>query len=137
MHGTGLETERTEDRMLMARLRATPSAQNQGHNNCSAWSGRCRLRAAVIVKMMQVASLQETIAKGRRHYYDGVTFRNWKLTMVKMYGGGSRPFLDDAWNAIIGEAESRAQSSRETANKKRFLAGTHAPAALALETPSL
>jgi len=78
--------------------------------------------------MMQVASLQEIITKGKRHYYNGVTFRNWKLTMLKMYGGDTRPFLDDAWNAITGEAESRAQSSKRTANNKKFLAGTHSRA---------
>jgi len=76
------------------------------------------------MKMMQVASLDETIAKGRRHYYDGVTFRNWKLSMLKMYGGDSRPFLDDAWNAIIGEAESRARANRDKQNSsKRIGAG--------------
>ena len=48
--------------------------------------------------------------------------------MVKMYGGDTRPFLDDAWNAIIGDAESRVQSSKGTANNKRLRAGTHAPA---------
>jgi hypothetical protein len=75
--------------------------------------------------MMQVASLQETIAKGRRHYYDGVTFRNWKLTMLKLYGGDTRPFLDDAWNAVIGEEESRARESKGTTNNKRLRPGTH------------
>jgi hypothetical protein len=77
------------------------------------------LGSAVIVKMMQVSSLQETIAKGRRHYYDGVTFRNWKLTMLKLYGGDMRPFLDDAWNAVIGEAESRARANREKQTSSR------------------
>jgi hypothetical protein len=65
------------------------------------------------MKMIQGASLQETIAKGKRHYYDGVTFRNWKLTMLKVYGGDTRPFLEEAWNAVIGEAESRARANRE------------------------
>jgi hypothetical protein len=78
--------------------------------------------------MRQAPSLQETVAKGRRHYYDGVTFRNWKLTMLKMYGGDTRPFLDNAWNAIIGEAQSkvRPESSKETANNKSAPAGTPA-----------
>src|SRR4029077_2319206 len=76
--------------------------------------------------MRQVPSLQETIAKGRRHYYDGVTFRNWKLTMVKLYGGDTRPFLDDAWNAILGEEESRVRESKGT-NNKRLRLGTHSP----------
>jgi hypothetical protein len=110
--------------MLTARLRARSSAQNQGTITAPNEAAGAELRAAVIVKMMQVASLQETIAKGRRHYYDGVTFRNWKLTMVKMYGGDTRPFLDDAWTAITGEAESRAQSSKGTANNKRLRLGT-------------
>src|SRR5690348_7333368 len=75
--------------------------------------------------MRQVPSLQETIAKGRRHYYDGVTFRNWKLNMLKMYGGDTRPFLDNAWNAIIGEAQSkvRPESPTETAHHKGIRAG--------------
>jgi hypothetical protein len=75
------------------------------------------------MKMMQVASLQETIAKGRRHFYDGVTFRNWKLTMLNLYGGDTRPFLDDAWNAILGEEESRARANREKLSSKRIGAG--------------
>jgi hypothetical protein len=78
--------------------------------------------------MRQAPSLQEAIAKGRRHYYDGVTLRNWKLTMLKMYGGDTRPFLDDAWNVIIGELRVRPESSKETALNKRVRAGTHAPA---------
>src|SRR6266705_2176697 len=87
------------------------------------------LKSAVIVKMRQVTSLPEIIEKGKRHYYNGVTFRNWKLTMLKMYGGDSRPFLDDAWNAVIGEAESRLrlESSKGTAHRKMGRAGTHAP----------
>ena len=91
--------------------------------------GWCRLKSAAIVKMRQDLTLQEIIEKGRRHYYDGVTLRNWKLTMLKMYGGDARPFLDDAWNAVIGEAESkvRPESSKATANKKMLRAGTHSP----------
>lgn len=80
------------------------------------------------MKMMQDSSLEEIITKGRRHYYNGVTFRNWKLTMLKMYGGDTRPFLDDAWNAILGEEESRARESKGTANYKRLRLGTRAPA---------
>jgi hypothetical protein len=78
--------------------------------------------------MRQVPSLQETIAKGRRHYYDGVTFRNWKLTMVKMYGGDTRPFLDNAWSTIIEEAQSkvRPESPAQIADHKRIGAGTPA-----------
>lgn len=76
---------------------------------------------------MQASSLQDIIAKGKRHYYDGVTSRNWKLSMLKMYGGDTRPFLDDAWNAILGEEASRVRSSKETA-RKRIGAGTHASA---------
>jgi hypothetical protein len=71
------------------------------------------LKSAVIVKMRQVTSLQEIVERGRRHYYDGVSCRNWKLTMLKLYGGDARPFLDDAWNAVVGEAESRARANRE------------------------
>jgi len=80
--------------------------------------------------MRQAPSLQETVTKGKRHYYDGVTFRNWKLNMLKMYGGDTRPFLDDAWSAIIGEEQSRvrSKSSEETANNTKLLAGTRAPA---------
>jgi hypothetical protein len=63
--------------------------------------------------MNQGASLQETIAKGRRHYYDGVTFRKWKNGMLNMYGHDARPFLDQAWNAIVGEAESRTRANRD------------------------
>jgi hypothetical protein len=86
------------------------------------------LKSVVIVKMRLATSLPEIIEKGKRHYYNGVTFRNWKLTMLKMYGGDTRPFLDDAWNAVIGEAESRVhhESSKGTANKKLLRAGTHA-----------
>jgi hypothetical protein len=65
------------------------------------------------MKMIQAASLRETIEKGKRHYYNGVTFRNWKLTMLKMYGGNTRPFLDEAWNAIIAAADSRARANRD------------------------
>jgi len=48
--------------------------------------------------------------------------------MLKMYGGDTRPFLDNAWNAIIGDAESRVrpESSTETANNKSVRAGTPA-----------
>lgn len=77
--------------------------------------------------MIQAASLQETIEKGKKHYYNGVTFRNWKLTMLKMYGGDTRPFLDDAWNSIIGDAESRARANRDKqANRQNIGAGTRA-----------
>ena len=62
--------------------------------------------------MNQGASLQETIAKGKRHYYDGLTFRKWKSGMLTMYGHDTTPFLDEAWNAISGEAESRARANR-------------------------
>jgi hypothetical protein len=77
--------------------------------------------------MRQGTSLPEIIEKGRRHYYNGVTFRNWKLTMLKMYGGDTRPFLDDAWDAVIGEAESRLrlESSKGTGNRKMGRAGIH------------
>src|SRR5262249_47481953 len=79
------------------------------------------------MKMVQGASLQETIEKGRRHYYDGVTFRNWKLTMLKMYGGDTSPFLDEAWNAVIGEPESTARANREKqTGSKRLRIGTRA-----------
>jgi hypothetical protein len=121
--GSTKKTHTPLDPRILARL----SPQNQGTITAPNGAAGADVRSAVIVKMMQVASLQETIAKGRRHYYDGVTFRNWKLTMLKLYGGDTRPFLDDAWNAILGEEESRAQSLRESANKKRFLAGTHSP----------
>ena len=103
--------------------------QNQGTIPAPNVAAGVDLRSSVIVKMMQASSLQETIAKGRKHYYDGVTFRNWKLTMLKLYGGDTRPFLDGAWDVIMGEAESRAQSSKGTANNKRLRIGTHAPAA--------
>jgi len=63
--------------------------------------------------MIQAASLQETITKGKRHYYDGVTFRRWKMAMLNMYGHDTRPFLDAAWNAIIGEEESKARANRD------------------------
>jgi hypothetical protein len=48
--------------------------------------------------------------------------------MLKMYGGDTRPFLDSAWNAIIGEAQSRVhlKSTTETANNKSLRAGTPA-----------
>ena len=79
------------------------------------------------MKMVQGASLQETIEKGQRHYYNGVTFRNWKLTMLKMYGGDTRPFLEEAWNAVIGEAESRASAYREKKTSSKSVgAGTRA-----------
>jgi hypothetical protein len=78
--------------------------------------------------MNQGASLQETIAKGKRHYYDGLTFRKWKNAMLNMYGHDTRPFLEEAWNAVIGEAESRARANRDkqTSNSKRIGAGTRA-----------
>ena len=63
--------------------------------------------------MNQGASIQETIAKGKRHYYDGLTFREWKIAMHKMYGHHNTPLLEEAWNAIIGEAESKARANRE------------------------
>jgi hypothetical protein len=79
--------------------------------------------------MNQAASLQETIAKGKRHYYDGVTFRNWKIGMLKMYGHDARPFLDEAWTAIVGEAESRASAYREKKTSSKSVgAGTRANA---------
>jgi hypothetical protein len=80
--------------------------------------------------MNQAASLQETIAKGKRHYYDGLTFRKWKTAMQSMYGHDTRPFLDEAWNAIIGEAESRARANRDrqASSRKSAGAGTRANA---------
>src|SRR5262249_17300086 len=74
------------------------------------------------------ASLQETIAKGKRHYYAGVTFGKWKNGMLNMYGHSTRPFLDEAWNAIIGEAESRARANRDkqASSRKSVEAGTRA-----------
>src|SRR6267142_2230744 len=80
--------------------------------------------------MNQAPSLQETIAKGRKHYYDGLTFRKWRTTMLNMYGHDTRPYLEDAWNAITGEAESRvhAKSATETTNRKRVGAGRRMPA---------
>jgi hypothetical protein len=78
------------------------------------------------MKMVQGASLEETIAKGKRHYYNGVTFRNWKLTMLKMYGGDTRPFLEEAWSAVIGDAESRARANREKLASSNPGTGTRA-----------
>jgi hypothetical protein len=100
-----------------------------GHNNCSKWNGQCRFESAAIFKMRQGASLQEIVEKGKRHYYDGVTCRNWKLTMLKMYGGDTRPFLDEAWNAVIMDAESRdrLEFTKANPNKKIVRAGTRAP----------
>ena len=46
--------------------------------------------------------------------------------MLKMYGGDTRPFLDNAWNAIIGEVRVPPESSKESANNKRVRAGTPA-----------
>jgi hypothetical protein len=80
------------------------------------------------MKMIQGASLQETIAKGKRHYYDGVTFRKWKTGMLNMYGHDTRPFLDEAWNDIVGEAESRARPNRDRQTTKSIGAGTRANA---------
>jgi hypothetical protein len=78
--------------------------------------------------MNQATSLQETIAKGKRHYYDGLTFRKWKTAMLNMYGHATRPFLDEAWNAIIGEAESRARANRDKQPPKSVGAGARAKA---------
>ena len=80
--------------------------------------------------MNQGASLQETIEKGKRHYYDGLTFRKWRMAMLNMYGYATRPFLDEAWNAIIGEVESRALANRDkqTSSSKSVGAGTRANA---------
>jgi hypothetical protein len=78
--------------------------------------------------MNQGASLQETIAKGKRHYYDGLTFRKWKNAMLNIYGHDTRPFLEEAWNAVIGEAESRARANRNRQTTKRVGAGTGANA---------
>src|SRR5262245_46637218 len=80
--------------------------------------------------MNQAASLQETIAKGKRHYYDGLTFRKWKNSMQSMYGHDTTPFLNEAWNAIIGEAESRTRANRDkqTSSSKGVGAGTRANA---------
>jgi hypothetical protein len=80
--------------------------------------------------MNQSASLQETIAKGKRHYYDGLTFRKWKIAMLNIHGHDARPFLQEAWDAIIGEAESRTRANREkqTSSSKNFGAGTRAKA---------
>ena len=80
--------------------------------------------------MDQATSLQETIAKGKRHYYDGLTFRKWKSAMLNMYGHDTLPFLEEAWNAIIGEAESRARANRDkqTSTSKSPGAGTRANA---------
>src|SRR5215831_14711339 len=78
--------------------------------------------------MNQAASLQETIAKGKRHYYDGLTFGKWKTAMLKMYGHDTRPFLDEAWNAITGEAASRARANRDKQPPKSVGAGTRAKA---------
>src|SRR5215510_6007257 len=80
------------------------------------------------MKMMQGASLQETIAKGKRHYYDGVTFGKWKAGMLNMYGHDTRPFLNEAWNAIIAEAESRARANRDKQTAKSVGARTRANA---------
>ena len=109
---------------------AISSAQHEGTIPAPIQRAGADLRSAVIVKMNQGLSLHETIARGRRHYYNGLTYRNWKLTMLKMYGGDTRPFLDDAWNAITGDAESRVYTSRdkEPANNKRVRAGTSASA---------
>jgi hypothetical protein len=102
---------------------------NKGTINAQNGAVGAALKSAVVMKMMQVASLQETISKGRRHYYNGITLRNWKLTMLNMYGGDTRPFLDDAWNAVVEEAESRArESSKRIANSKRLRPGIHSPA---------
>lgn len=72
--------------------------------------------------MSQAASLQETIAKGKRHYYDGLTFRKWKSGMLNLYGHDTMPFLDEAWNAIVGEAQSRSKArtnrDKQTGNSK-------------------
>lgn len=79
--------------------------------------------------MNQAPSLQETIAKGKKHYYDGLTFRKWRMTMLNMYGGDTRPYLEDAWNAITGEAESTAHTKRdkETTIKKSLGAPAKQP----------
>ena len=80
--------------------------------------------------MNQAASLQETIAKSKRHYYDGLTFRKWKMAMLNIYGHDTTPFLEEAWNTIIGEAESTTRANREkqTSSSKNFGAGTRAKA---------
>ena len=78
--------------------------------------------------MNQAASLQETIAKGKRHYYDGLTFRKWKNGMLSVYGLDTRPFLDEAWHAIIEEAEWRARANRGKQTTKRVVSRTRANA---------
>jgi hypothetical protein len=78
--------------------------------------------------MNQAGSLQETIAKGKRHYYSGLTFRKWKTGMLNMYGHDTRPFLEEAWNAIIEEAESKARANRAKQTPKSVGAGIRANA---------
>jgi hypothetical protein len=78
--------------------------------------------------MNQAASLQETIAKGKRHYYDGLTFRKWKAAMLNVYGHDSRPFLEEAWNALIAEAASRTRANRDKQTTKSVGAGPRANA---------
>src|SRR4051812_20542174 len=79
--------------------------------------------------MNQAASLQETIAKGKRHYYDGLTFRKWKIAMLNVHGHHTRPFLEEAWNDILGEAESRTRANRDKqTSSKTVAAGTRATA---------
>lgn len=93
------------------------------------------LKPAVVIvdqlnaQMNQARSLQEMIAKGRQHYYDGLSFRNWRTTMLNVYGHDTTPYLQDVWNAIAAEAESatHAKRARETANSRRVLAGTRPP----------
>jgi hypothetical protein len=87
------------------------------------------ISAQPYIEMNQGASLQETIAKGKRHYYDGLTFRKWKIAMLNLHGHDATPFLEEAWNAIIGEAESRARANHyKQTTSKSVGAGTSASA---------
>jgi hypothetical protein len=46
--------------------------------------------------------------------------------MLKVYGGDTRPFLEEAWNAVIGEAESMARANRDRQGTKSIGTGRRA-----------
>jgi len=67
--------------------------------------------------MSLTSPLEDVVAKGTEHYYEGKSFRRWSLTMVHRYGPGVTPYLEDAWKLVeqnarhISEATKSAKSS--------------------------
>jgi len=63
--------------------------------------------------MSMTSPLEDVVAKGREHYYEGKSFRRWSIIMVHKYGSEVAPYLEDAWKLLEANAKLGVKEGKQ------------------------